>query len=95
LAIKVFSASEASASLSTAASNISKHLIDSVDGSLVDFTNANIAVMSDLLKIKNIYKLPVDSKPTASTQVNGLTPDEDQFRQMEAMILGTMAVKGS
>jgi EKC/KEOPS complex subunit CGI121/TPRKB len=90
LAIKILSGSE----LSTAASNVSKHLLDAVDGNVVDFTNDNIAVMSDLLRIKKIYKLPVDSKPT-STRLNGSTPDQDQIQQMEAMILGTMAVKGS
>lgn len=94
LAIKVFSGSEASASFSTAASNVSKHLLDSVDGKLVDFTNDNIAAVSDLLRIKKIYKLPADSKST-SARPNGFTPYQEQIQQIEAMVLGTMAVKGS
>ena len=82
--------------LAAAVSGVSNHVNASVEGMPVAFTNANIADVSDTSKIRKIYKLPLESnKPRLGTQLNGSQPKEDENQQLEDVILGTMAIKGS
>jgi hypothetical protein len=67
-----------------------------VEGTPVAFTNANIADVADLSKIRKIYKLPLESKMSRTGhELNGAKPGEDENQQLEGIILGTMAIRGS
>lgn len=87
------------------------HLADSVEGTRIDFNNANLKETADLPRLTKIYKLtPGADMPgagkrgkgarginnaTPEKHTNGTTKEVDQLKEMEAVILGTMALKGS
>lgn len=93
------------------ASDPSIHLSDSVEGTRIEFNDANLKETADIPRLIKIYKLtPGADRPGAwkrgkearggsnvvpGKQLNGTTEEVDQVKEMEAVIMGTMALKGS
>jgi EKC/KEOPS complex subunit CGI121/TPRKB len=89
----------------------SSHLSASVEGTRIEFNDATLKDIADLPRLTKIYKLtPGADMPGAGKrgkggrsgssvapekQMNGTSEDVDQIKEMEAVILGTMALKGS
>jgi EKC/KEOPS complex subunit CGI121/TPRKB len=89
----------------------SSHLSDSVQGTRVEFSDANLKETADLPRLIKIYKLTPGadmpgagkrgkgargvSNTASEKQSNGTMEDVDRIKEMEAVILGTMALKGS
>ncbi|QDS70557.1 hypothetical protein FKW77_010443 [Venturia effusa] len=106
LAVKVIDSTN-----SLTAFDPSMHLTESVEGTRLDFNDANLKETADIPRLTKIYKLtPGADKPGAAKRGKGArgvgnaapgkqsngTPEElDQTKEMEAVILGTMALKGS
>lgn len=93
------------------ASDPSLHLSESVQGTRIDFNDANLRETADIPRLTKIYKLTAGAdmlgfgkrgkEPRGSSNVspekqsNGTTEEVDQLKEMEAVMLGTMALKGS
>ncbi|KAF1990505.1 CGI-121-domain-containing protein [Aulographum hederae CBS 113979] len=92
LAIKV------SSTLTT--EQIQSHLQEHVQGTSLPFSDASIAELNDLSKIRKIYKLDQPAgKPGGARQgKKGKNADQsagEGRREMEAVVLGMMALRGS
>jgi EKC/KEOPS complex subunit CGI121/TPRKB len=80
-----------------------------VDGTRVEFNDSNLGQYVDLARVRKIYKLnagSLSSQPKKSNgkgegghadskHTNGIHEEVDELVEMEAVILGTMALKGS
>lgn len=93
------------------ASDPSIHLSKSVEGTRIEFNDANLKEAADMPRLIKIYKLtPGADMPGAGKrgkgarggsnvvpekQSNGTAEEVDQVKEMEAVIMGTMALKGS
>ena len=76
----------------------STHLGSSVEGTRIDFSDANLRDTADLARVRKIYKLNLGSTPKSGKgpqQLNGVHQELDECKEMEAVILGVMALKGS
>ncbi|KIW09543.1 uncharacterized protein PV09_00416 [Verruconis gallopava] len=86
------------------------HLKAVVEGTHVDFNDENLKDIADLPQIRKLYKLDAplpskagknkpkkaaDNEASDSAQTNGINIEIDNVRDMEAVILGIMALKGS
>lgn len=93
------------------ASDPSLHLSESVEGTRIEFNDANLKETADIPRLIKIYKLTPGtdmsgtgkrgkgarggSNVVPEKQSNGTTEEVDQVKEMGAVILGTMALKGS
>lgn len=80
------------------AENVANHISSAVEGEQVPFNDEEIAKMTDWAKVKKIYKLhsvPMSSGGKKAT--NGVVehPGEDEVKELEVMILGSMALRGA
>jgi hypothetical protein len=91
--------------------NPSSHLFESVEGTRIEFNDANLQETADLPRLTKIYKLTpgadmpgagkrgkgprAGSSAAPQKQTNGSGEEVDQIKEMEAVVLGTMALKGS
>jgi len=88
----------------------SAHLASSVEGVRIDFNDASLKRTADLPRVRKIYKLDSVSNSVGGSnkkskgargsistenQVNGAHDEIDSMKEMEAVILGIMALKGS
>jgi len=106
LAVKILDASNSDLP------NPSAHLGASVEGTRVGLTGATLSEITDLSKIRKVYKLDSSSgqtaggskkskggraSGTASTEkrTNGIHKQTDALKEIEAVIIGIMALKGS
>lgn len=87
------------------------HLTSTVEGTLLPFDDQHLQQNADLSQIRKLYKLdvPVPSKagknkskkstagvePSLEPRTNGVHSELDNIREMEAIIMGIMALKGS
>jgi EKC/KEOPS complex subunit CGI121/TPRKB len=77
---------------------VARHLDTAIEGHPVPFDDETLSVISDLSKIKKIYKITPPSSG-ASTQsakrslANGTTLDERRY--MEKIFLGAIAMRGA
>ncbi|TID15997.1 Zinc finger CCCH-type protein [Venturia nashicola] len=93
------------------ASDPSIHLSESVEGNRIEFNDANLKETADIPRLIKIYKLTAGTDMPSSGKrgkgprggsnaapeqhPNGTTEEVDQVKEMEAVMLGTMALKGS
>lgn len=93
------------------AADPSIHLSESVEGTRIEFDDTNLKETADLPRLTKIYKLTagadmpgagkrrsgprVGSNVAPEKQSNGTTEEVDRVKEMEAVMLGTMALKGS
>lgn len=75
--------------------SVSSHLSDVVEGEPVELgkEGEQLAMFADVGKIRKIYKLNDVAKGKKGPAVNGNPNDET--KQLESVILGTMALKGT
>lgn len=78
-----------------AVTNIAKHLQTAVDGNPIPFSDQSILTVSDIDKIRKVYKVPINSKPQGKGQVNGTANSPSEIRKLESILLSSMAIKGS
>lgn len=106
IAVKVTSASV------TPGTNASEHMKQNITGTILPFTDESIVPLTDIAKIKKLYKLNASDtfgsklSKKKMPQANGTTgldaageqrpagPMDDRA-ELEAVILGIMAMKGS
>ena len=73
---------------------IAEHLDQIIEGDSVDFNDENVARMTDMVRIRKIYKLPTRTRekgthhPTKFTK--GVEVSDD-----EVIVLGLMALRGA
>ncbi|KAI9705297.1 MAG: hypothetical protein M1820_005296 [Bogoriella megaspora] len=88
-------------------SSVQNHLSSNVEGITVDFSDATFAETRDVPRIRKIYKIPdtASAQPKGKKgqkQTNGTSYDAeitknevDEIKELEAVILGMMTLKGS
>ncbi|KAF2138261.1 uncharacterized protein K452DRAFT_277286 [Aplosporella prunicola CBS 121167] len=69
---------------------VQAHLSTAIEGTPLELTDAELARFTDLARIRKIYKLD-SAKPMDGTADEPV----DERKDMEAVVLGTMALKGS
>lgn len=102
LAIKVANVTTPSSAPAPAFSAVQSHLRASVDGTPMPFTDESLRRTTDMAKVRKLYKLDSggEAKKGAAekTRTNGTADgigDVDERREVEAVALGMMALKGS
>ncbi|KPI42543.1 EKC/KEOPS complex subunit [Cyphellophora attinorum] len=71
---------------------VAEHLSANVKGEEVVFREEALEGISDIARIRKIYKLPA---PSASKATNGVHPSASDLEHLEAQILGAMALRGA
>ncbi|ETN46788.1 uncharacterized protein HMPREF1541_00977 [Cyphellophora europaea CBS 101466] len=71
---------------------IQAHLSTAVKAQEVQLVDDSLAECSDLARIRRVYKLPV---PASNKPANGVQPSRSDRNQLEAQILGVMALRGA
>lgn len=76
--------------------SVAAHLESSVQGTPTTFDDQILAEISDITKIKKVFKLGALPSPSAkdSSQINGNQHD-DARRRLELSMLGAIALRGS
>ncbi|KAJ5174896.1 EKC/KEOPS complex subunit [Penicillium canariense] len=77
--------------------SVAAHLESSIEGTSVPFDDLTLSEISDITKIKKLYKLGALPSPAAKadpSQPNGTHTDDAQ-RQLELSMLGAIALRGS
>ena len=83
--------------------SVSQHLQQHVEGTPVPFDDATLDSISDIARIKKVYKLtsPVQPKQCKKTdsphqsQVDGTPEDKSGKRHLEISVLGSIALRGA
>lgn len=70
--------------------SVAAHLKENVQGTPVPFNDETLSAMSDVAKIKKVYKLGALPTPVANNQAY----DNDK-RRLEVAMLGAIALRGS
>jgi hypothetical protein len=83
-----------SVDISAAAEAVANHLLANVKGRRVELSDENFAKARDLAKIRKTYKIPAEPRPQGA-QLNGSDLDKANIPHLEAIVLGSMAIKGS
>ena len=95
LAVKILPANPTSGTAQAQVDSIANHLTEAVHGNPIPFTDESISSLTDIAKVRKIYKLSVPSSNKGHTQSNGVAGGSDVVRDLEPTILGLMAIKGS
>ncbi|CEJ55848.1 hypothetical protein PMG11_02079 [Penicillium brasilianum] len=74
--------------------SVAAHLESSVEGTSVSFDDLTLSEISDINKIKKLYKLGALPSPTAKSDASQPYPD-DAKRRLEQSMLGAIALRGS
>lgn len=77
--------------------SVAAHLESSIQGTPVPFDDLTLSEISDISKIKKLYKLGTLPSPMAKpdvSQANGASSD-DARRRLELSMLGAIALRGS
>ena len=78
------------------ASSVAQHLSAAIEGNPVEFNGENLSKMTNLGKIKKIYKLG-DSRPKQGGGNPGATNgfnEEQERTELEILAIGLMALRG-
>jgi len=80
------------------ADEVQKHLNEVIEGEQVPFDDENLTGMTDLARVKKVYKLNTVSSVSGDVPengaVNGDGKSKDWRRQLEVLLLGAMALRG-
>jgi EKC/KEOPS complex subunit CGI121/TPRKB len=69
-----------------------------VEGEQVEFSDAVLHTMTDIARVKKIYKLNTTGSVNGRAKgdaVNGSRKAEDENKELEMLILGCMALRGA
>jgi EKC/KEOPS complex subunit CGI121/TPRKB len=76
------------------AQQIQEHLTKSIEGKQVPFEDDVISKLTDLARIKKIYKLNAAGRGGKKETAGGVTETEER-KELEIFVLGSMALRGS
>ena len=77
---------------------IQSHLTQSVEGEQIEFSDAELQSMTDVARIKKIYKLNNSAGVNGQAKGNAVNGDVragDENKELEMLILGSMALRGA
>lgn len=82
------------------ASTVQQHLLDSIEGNPVPFSDVEIAKFTDIGKVRKAYKLSDTRKKSGGGSAKGLgnshsCSGEAERSGLEGMVLGLMALRGA
>jgi len=77
----------------TTASEIQSHLSTEIQGEQVPFEDNVLATMTDLARVRKIYKLNAGGWKNGMT--NGMKKEEEDRKELEVLVLGCIALRGS
>jgi len=80
------------------AESVGAHISSAIQGQQVSFNDEEIAKMTDWSKVKKIYKLSTVPAVGVGKKVpNGVadSPCGDELKELEVVILGSMALRGA
>ncbi|CAO1605510.1 hypothetical protein XANCAGTX0491_009027 [Xanthoria calcicola] len=85
---------------SVTASTVQQHLLDSIEGNPVPFSDVEIAKFTDIGKVRKAYKLSDTRKKSGGGSAKGLgnshsCSGEAERSGLEGMVLGLMALRGA
>lgn len=66
-----------------------------VEGEQVPFEDDVLASMTDLARVRKIYKLNVQGGGKKDAVVNGVGKEEVERKELEITVLGSMALRGA
>lgn len=78
------------------AEDVQKHLQEVIEGEQVPFEDENLSDMTDIARLKKIYKLNTVSSVNGDKKgaINGDATGNDWKKELEVLILGAMALRG-
>lgn len=82
----------------SSASQISEHLTSVVEGEAVPFEDEEVRSMTDVARVKKLYKLNAGGGGGGKKGgANGVSNEkvEDERKELEIMVLGAMALRGA
>jgi len=74
---------------------IQAHLSANFEGEQVEFSDEVLGSMTDLARVKKIYKLNSGGEKGGKAVVNGTGKEDAERRELEVLILGSMALRGA
>jgi EKC/KEOPS complex subunit CGI121/TPRKB len=74
---------------------IQAHLIANLEGKQVEFSDEVLGSMTDLAKVRKIYKLNSGGGKVGKGLINGTSKEDTERRELEVLILGSMALRGA
>ena len=77
--------------------SVAKHLSNVIEGTPAEFSDDVLAGMTDLSRVRKVYKLNTTGPPKKreDTHVNGIDKAEmDERKEMIMSIIGAMALRG-
>ncbi|KAH7377373.1 kinase binding protein CGI-121-domain-containing protein [Pyrenochaeta sp. MPI-SDFR-AT-0127] len=99
IAVKLSITAEGAVAESVSRESVSRHLGHVVQGTSVEIGEAGdeLGAWCDLDKLRKMYKLSGDAgkKVKRGVIVNGAAPARDERKEMESVVLGIIALKGS
>lgn len=75
--------------------SVGQHLSEHIKGTEIPFDDASFHDISDLNRIKKIYKIAPPAARKVGKQANGVPSGINQTRNLEVQILGAMALRGA
>ena len=87
---------------SVTVSRVSEHLSANLEGTMVDFNESNISRLTDMGRVKKIYKMDdkmsgKEGRKKHSSQIKEAPSTEQQMddrKEIEMIVLGQMALRG-
>jgi Kinase binding protein CGI-121 len=96
VAVKILAAVGSDEEQNESIQAVERHLTESVKGDSVSFDNENLHEYTDLSKIQKYYKTQSEQKTEPPKQpVNGAESKSVKCSELEGLLLGMMAIKGS
>lgn len=71
---------------------VKAHLGASIKGEEAAFSDQALGSVSDISRLRKVYKLPA---PASGKTTNGVHADSDDIEHLEVQILGAMALRGA
>jgi Kinase binding protein CGI-121 len=95
--VKVIPPVESGSDQSTGLKDAATHLKTHVSGTQVPLDDNHLSEHTDIANIQKIYKIPNTTQPkkSAPASTNGIAPSAAKVKELERIIIGMMAIKGS
>jgi EKC/KEOPS complex subunit CGI121/TPRKB len=77
------------------AGEVQEHLEAVIKGQALPFTDENLQKQTDLSKVRKVYKLHTVELAKEAKLSNGASLKLEQCQQLEGLVLGLMAIRGS
>jgi EKC/KEOPS complex subunit CGI121/TPRKB len=76
---------------------VQEHLSKVIEGTQIPFSDDEIGQMTDLARVRKIYKFNAAGGGKKANVVNGVDgkSEEEERKELEVLVLGTMALRGA